>query len=145
VNLTHKTRVWLTLAAFGIGALFFPFEHEVTPGWAFDVVGSDSKALPNCRIQEHWEWLAVGLQRDETAISDAAGRVHFPARNARASFARQWIGEVRGFGFHSAFLGPRAYFIGCASEANPERLDAEKVGSEIVYRYVPGPGRKVVE
>jgi hypothetical protein len=138
VNPGRNIRVWLTLAVIGTAALLFPFEHEVTPGWAFDVVGSDNKALPNCPIQEYWEWLAIGLQRDETAISNAAGRVRFPARTARASLARQWIGEVRGFSFHSAFMGPRAYFLGCGSGNNPERLDAEKVGSEIVYRYVPG-------
>jgi hypothetical protein len=125
-------------ATIGAMAVLFPFEHEVTPGWVFDVVGSDNRALPGCRMQENWEWLAVGLQRDDTAVSDAAGRVRFSRRTVRASFARQWIGTLRGFGFHSAFMGPRAYFLGCASAQSPDRLDAEKVGSEMVYRYVPG-------
>jgi hypothetical protein len=35
-------------------------------------------------------------------------------------------------------MGPRAYFLGCAPGKYPDRLDAEKVGSEMVYRYVPG-------
>jgi hypothetical protein len=120
-----------------VGVLF-PFEHEVTPGWAFDVVDANNRALPGCHMQEHWEWLAVGLQRDDTAVSDAAGHVRFPRRTARTTFAWQWIGTARGLGFHSAFMGPRAYFLGCAPGKYPDRLDAEEVGDEMVYRYVPG-------
>jgi len=118
--------------------VFFPVEHEVTPEWAFDVVDSDNRELPGCRIQQHWEWLAVGLQRDDTAVSDAAGRIHFPRRTVRFSFGRQWVGTVSGFGFHSAFMGPRAYFLGCAEGTGPDRLDAEKVGNVLAYRYVRG-------
>jgi hypothetical protein len=138
VNPVRKRWVWLACVAVAAAMLFFPFQYEVTPAWSFDVVGADNKARPNCVLVEHWEWLAVGLQREETATSDAGGRVHFPARTIRASWARQSIGTLRGFGFHSAFMGPRAYFLGCGPGKNRDRLDAEKVGNEVVYRYVPG-------
>jgi len=138
VNPSRNTRWWLALATVGAVGVLFPFEHEVTPGWAFDVVDSDNRALPGCQIHQHWEWRAVGLERDDTAVSDAGGRVRFSRRTVRASFARQWIGTLRGFGFHSAFMGPRSYFLGCAPGKYPDRLDAEKVGDVMVYRYVPG-------
>ena len=143
VNLRRNRRFWLALVTIGAVAVLFPFEHEVTPEWVFDVVGSDNRGLPGCRMQENWEWLAVGVRREDSAVSDAAGHVRFPRRSVRASFGRQWIGSMRGFGFHSAFMGPRAYFLGCASGESPDRLDAEKVGSQMVYRYVPGSQARV--
>lgn len=138
--MTPTRRRWLLgfLVATVVALLLFPFRYEVTPAWSFDVVGFDGKGLPNCAVQEHWEWVAVGLQRGESSTSDAAGHVRFPARTVRASIGRQWLGAARNFGFHSAYVGPRAYFLGCGTGRSPERLDAEKVGSEIVYRYVPG-------
>jgi hypothetical protein len=142
----RRRRMWPVLAmigAVGVLGVLFPFEHEITPGWAFDVVDSHNRALPGCRMEEHWEWLAVGLQRDDRAVSDGAGHVRFSRRTVRASFARQWSGMLRGFGFHSAFMGPRAYFLGCAPGKYPDRLDAEKVGSEMVYRYAPGSQAQV--
>ena len=138
MKLTRSGRWVLAFVTIGVVGVLFPFEHEVTPGWAFDVVDANNRALPGCRIQQHFEWLAVGLQRDDAAVSDAGGRVRFPRRTARTSFARQWIGTLSGSGFHSAFMGPRAYFLGCAQGAYPDRLDADKVGNEITYRYVPG-------
>jgi hypothetical protein len=138
VKLSRRTRVWLLLAAVAGAGLLFPFEREVTPAWTFDVIDpNNNKPLPGCRLQQHWEWLAVGRQGDDTAVSDAGGRVGFSRRVVRTSFARQLIGTMRGFGFHSAFLGPRAYFLGCAQGKYPDRLDAEKVGSAIVVRYSP--------
>ena len=138
-----RTRwLWLVLATIGAVALLFPFEHEVTPGWVFDVVDADNRRVAGCRMQEHWEWLAVGLQGDETAVSDAGGHVRFDRRTFRTSVARRWIGTLRGVGFHSPFMGPRAYFLGCAPGQYPDRLDAEKVGNDIVYRYVPGARRR---
>jgi hypothetical protein len=83
------------------------------------------------------QWVAIRLQRDETATSDVVGHVRFPRRVARASFARQWIGTIGNFGFHSPFSGPRSYFNGCADGAYPDRLDAEQVGSQMVFRYTP--------
>ena len=80
----------------------------------------------------------MGVQRDDSAVSDAGGRVRFSRRTVRASLAQEWLGTLRGVGFHSAFTGPRAYFLGCAPGDHPDRLDAEKVGDEMAYRYVPG-------
>ena len=133
-----RRRWWLGLAALAVGALFFPFQREVTPAWAFDVVDGNRRALPGCRVEQHWEWRAAGVDRIDAAISDAGGRVLFPRRTVRVSVARQWYGAMRGFGFHSAFMGPRAYFLGCAPAPYPDRLDAEKVGDQIVFSYVPG-------
>lgn len=138
MSLKRNRLFWLLLATIAAVALLFPFEHEVAPAWAFDVVDSDNRALPGCRIQEHWEWLAVGVQGDDTTVSDAGGRARFPRRTVRSSVASQWVGTLRGVGFHTPFMGPRAYFLGCAQGKYPDRLDAEKVGSVIAYRYVPG-------
>jgi hypothetical protein len=135
---TRNRQWWLAAVTIGVASVLVPFEHEVAPGWAFDVVDSTNRALPGCRIQEHWEWLTVGVQGDDTAVSDASGRVRFPRRVAWTSFAREVAGTLRGFGFHSAYMGPRAYFLGCAQGKYPDRLDTEKVGSDITYRYVPG-------
>jgi hypothetical protein len=129
---------WLAIAALGAAALFFPFEREVTPAWAFDVVDANRHPMPGCRVEQHWEWRAAGVDRIDTAVSDAGGRVSFPRRSARVSVARQWYGAMSGFGFHSAFPGPRSYFFGCAPGRYPDRLDAEKVGDQIVFSYVPG-------
>jgi hypothetical protein len=130
--------VWIVAGAIVIAALMFPFQYEVTPAWWFDVAGPDNNVVVNCAIAQHWEWLAAGVEGDDTVASDSAGHVHFPARRARVSLARQWLGAVRGFGFHSAFMGPRAYFQGCGQGNNRERLDVEKVGANMTYRYVPG-------
>jgi len=138
-----RRRVWIIVGAIAIAVLLFPFKYEVAPAWSFDVVGPDNKAMSNCSIDQHWEWLAAGVQGDDAVASDAAGHVRFPARTARASLARQWMGAVRGFGFHSAFMGPRAYFRGCGAGKNPERLDVEKVGTDITYRYVPGSQARI--
>jgi hypothetical protein len=119
--------VLATLVAAGVFVIVFPFEREVTPAWVFDVVDSRNRALPGCRMQEHWEWLAVRLQRDDSAVSDAGGRVRFSRRTVRASLAQD-----------SPFTGPRASFLGCAPGDHPDLLDAGKVGDEITYRYVPG-------
>jgi hypothetical protein len=124
--------------ALAAGALIYPFEREVTPAWAFDVVDANRRAIAGCRVEQHWEWRAVGLERVEATISDAGGRVRFSRRTVRSSFAREWYGAMSGFSFHSAFMGPRAYFLGCAPGPYPDRLDAEKVGDKIVFTYVPG-------
>lgn len=133
----HRLR-WLVVGVLAVSAMLFPFEREVTPAWAFDVVDSNRKAVPGCRVEQHWEWRAAGVERVEGAVSDAGGRVVFPRRTVRTSLARQWYGSISGFGFHSAFMGPRAYFLSCAPGPYPDRLDAEKVGDRMVYTYVPG-------
>ena len=121
-----------------VGALFYPFEREVTPAWAFDVVDANRRPVPSCRVEQHSEWRAAGFERVEAVVSDSSGHVLFPRRTVRTSLARQWYGAMSGFGFHSAFMGPRSYFLGCAPGPYPDRLDAEKVGDQIVYSYVPG-------
>ena len=132
-------RWWPALVTLGVvGVVIFPFEREITPAWAFDVVEANNAPVSGCRMEQHWEWQAVGVQRDDTAVSDAAGHVRFPRRTARASLAREWYGRLSGFSFHSPYMGPRAYFHGCAAGNHPDRLDAEKVGNDVVYRYVPG-------
>src|SRR5262249_20812427 len=138
IGSVRKRRVWIIVGAIAIAVLLFPFRYEIAPAWWFDVVGPDNKAVANCTIDQHWEWQAAGVRGDDAVASDSAGHVLFPARTARASLARQWIGAVRGFGFHSAFMGPRAYFLGCGAGKGPERLDVEKVGAAITYRYAPG-------
>jgi hypothetical protein len=136
--------MWIVVGVSAIAALLlFPFQYEIAPPWLFDVVGPDNKAMSNCRVDQHWEWLAAGVQGDDTAASDSAGHVRFPVRTARVSLARQSMGAVPGFGFHSAFMGPRAYFRGCDSGHDPERLDVERVGAAIAYRYVPGSQARI--
>ena len=134
----RRRRSVLALAAMAIAAIVFPFEHEVTPAWAFEVTDADSRAIEGCRIEQHWEWLAAGVQESAVALSNVMGGVTFPRRTARASYVRQWWGQVSGFTFHGPALNRRAYFLGCGAGTSPEMLGVGQEGDRTWERYVPG-------
>ena len=134
----RRRRTLLALAAMAVAVIVFPFEHEVTPAWTLSVTDASSRAIEGCRIEQHWEWLAVGVQQSDVAQSNVVGGVTFPRRTARASFARQWWGQVSGITFHGPSLSRRAYFLGCGAGTSPEMLGVGQEGDRTWGRYVPG-------
>ena len=110
---TRRTRALVAMAlATGI-LLLYPFKITVTDAWMITALNSDGHPIAGCRIEQQWEWRAIGVSDLAAITTDASGHATFPRRTVRASVATRAWGAVAAFNFHSPATGRHVQFFAC--------------------------------
>jgi hypothetical protein len=132
--LTRRVVFW-TLGIAVCGVLLYPFESTVTNAWLITATNTDGHPLAGCRIEQHWEWKAIGLDRSDAATTDGSGHVMFPRRTVRANLAERVTGIVATFNFHSAPTARRVEFYGCDAKNQRTLLGISQAGPTMMYTH----------
>ena len=71
----------------------------IVPRWQLRVVDDTGAPVRDIKVTEHWQhYLVESEGHEEVLRTDEGGRVDFPERTVRASFASRAMGKVRRFG-----------------------------------------------
>lgn len=134
--LADHRRAALGSLAFGAAVLlFFPFQTTVTNAWTISAVNVDGHPINGCRIEQKWEWPAIGLSRSDVITTNASGIAYFPSRKARASLIERAVGTVTGFNFHGPPTVRSVTFFGCDQMNRSVQLAVFQSGDSVSYRH----------
>ncbi len=132
--LTRRVVLWAvgTVVCF---LLFYPFESTVTGAWLIAATNTDGHPIAGCRIEQHWQWRAIGLDRTDFATTDGSGHVMFPRRTARANLAKRVTGSVSTFSFHGPGNAKHVEFYGCDAKNQRALLGISQAGPTLMYTH----------
>ena len=132
--LTRRVVFW-TLGIAVCAVLFYPFQSTVTTAWLITATNADGHPIAGCRIEQHWQWQAIGLDRSDSATTDVAGHVMFPRRTVRASLTERVTGTVSTFSFHGAPTARLVEFYGCDAKNQRARLGISQTGPTMMFTH----------
>ena len=124
-----------SIALAGFAVIFYPFQSTVTNAWTIAAVNADGHPIAGCRIEQKWEWRAVGLSASAVATTDVAGRAFFPARRARASIFERSTGSIVHFNFHGPGTARSVKFFGCDEKNRQVQLGVYQFGDSLSYEH----------
>jgi hypothetical protein len=78
--------------------LIFPFQTTIVPRWDLRVVDDDGNNVAGSKVTEHWQHNSLEAEgHEELKLTDAEGRVVFPARKIRASLTTRALAPLTKF------------------------------------------------
>lgn len=132
------TRRARALAAISIAAavlLLYPFKISVTGIWMITALNSDGHPIAGCRIEQQWEWRAIGVTHSDAVTTDVSGQAIFPRRTVRASVVQRAWGAVASASFHGAVSGRHVQFYGCNEQNVRSRLGIHQLGDTMLFDH----------
>ena len=132
---TRRTRALVAIAlATGI-LLLYPFKVTVTHLWTITAVNSDGHPIAGCRIEQQWEWRAIGVSNSDVKVTDRTGHAIFPPRTVRASVAERAWGTVSTFSFHGTVSGRHVQFFACNEKNVRTQLGIHQYGDTMMVDH----------
>ena len=132
---TRRTAIVALVALAVFAVIFYPFQSTVTNAWTIAAVNADGHPIAGCRIEQKWEWRAVGVSESATVITDASGRAAFPVRRTRASIFERSTGSIVHFNFHGPATAKSVKFFGCDEKNRQMQLGVYQLGESLSYEH----------
>ena len=132
---TRRTAILASGALVVFVVIFYPFKSIVTNAWTIAAVNADGHPIAGCRIEQKWEWRAVGLSESAVVTTDVSGRAFFPVRRARASIFERSTGSIVHFNFHGPGTARSVKFFGCDEKNRQVQLGVYQFGDSLSYEH----------
>ena len=132
---TRRTAIAALMALGVFAVIFYPFQSTVTNAWTIATVNADGHPIAGCRIEQKWEWRAVGLSESAAVITDASGHAFFPVRKTRASLFERSTGSIAQFNFHGPATARSVRFFGCDEKNRSVQLGVYQLGESLSYEH----------
>jgi hypothetical protein len=132
---TRRARALVAIAVAAGVLLFYPFKVTVTDLWTLTALNSDGHPIAGCRIEQQWEWGAIGVNDSAALTTDRSGKVLFPRRTVRASVAARAWGSLATFNFHGPASGRRVQFFACNEKNVRTQLGIYQLGDTMMYEH----------
>jgi hypothetical protein len=132
---TRRARALIALALATGVLLLYPFKVTVTGIWMITALNSDGHPIAGCRVEQQWEWRAIGVSSSDVLVTDVSGHAIFPRRTVRASVAGRTWGAIATFSFHGTVSGRHVEFFACNEKNARTGLGIHQLGETMMYDY----------